>query len=392
MESKYKILTLGLIISLAINVFVLYNFNNDSNLLRNFEMNSMEKTKFESIIIPDIYQKETRLFGFEENVQQKADFLPWKNELLKKFQEHQNIPNFNDIELSDVLLIKEEKLENYKITKFSTNAQDNDKIIFYELIPENKNKMSVCESKNCFPTILIIPGSGNQGAKDVINVQGKLSSYYYHKGIGEELVKLGYLVFVIENRGWGERAESVQMNCEEPDIFCSGNRLHKHLMNLGYDQFSLQTIDTIQVLKHIQSLEYVNNEKIAIAGLSLGGPVAASVSSLAPNVHSTIAASGIISQQMTGGGSNPGALRFYDQPDIVASLAPNPLYLSWGINEKSEFGHEAEKLYSANLIKKAYELLGAEEKIEIIIHDDNFNQGHTFEKNSLIKFLENTIG
>ena len=29
MESKYKILTLGLIISLAINVFVLYDFNND---------------------------------------------------------------------------------------------------------------------------------------------------------------------------------------------------------------------------------------------------------------------------------------------------------------------------------------------------------------------------
>tara|TARA_Y100000996_G_scaffold368675_1_gene315197 strand:+ start:1268 stop:2446 length:1179 start_codon:yes stop_codon:yes gene_type:complete len=392
MKNKYKVLVGLLVISLAINVSILYNFNDDINLLEDFYINETREENFESIRIPDIYQKDVKLFGFEENVQVKNDFSPWKNELLQKFQEYQNIPNFDDIELSNVLLVKEERLENYKITKFSTNAQDNDKIIFYELIPENENKMDSCESRNCFPTVLIIPGSGNQGAKDVINAQGELSPYYYHKGIGEKLVKLGYVVFVIENRGWGERLTHTQMNCEDPDIFCSGNKLHKHLMNLGYDQFSLQVIDTIQVFKHIQSLEYVNTEKISVAGLSLGGPVAVSVSSLAPNVHSTIAASGIISQQMTGGGSNPGALKYYDQPDIVASLAPNPLYLSWGINEKSEFGHEAEKLYSASLIKKAYKLFDEEDNLEIIIHDDEFNQGHTFEINSLIKFLEDTIG
>ena len=66
--------------------------------------------------------------------------------------------------------------------------------------------------------------------------------------------------------------------------------------------------------------------------------------------------------------------------------------MSWGINEKSEFGHEAEKLYSASLIKKAYKLFDEEDNLEIIIHDDEFNQGHTFEINSLIKFLEDTIG
>ena len=392
MENKYKVLVVVLIISLIANLCIIYNFNNDENLLENFNMNEMDENNFESIEIPDIYKKNIKLFGFEENVQGKDDFLVWKNELLKKFQEHQNIPNFNNIVLSKTVIEKEERLENYKITKFSTNAQDNDKIIFYELIPENKNKINSCETKNCFPTVLIIPGSGNQGAKDVINENGEFSSYYYHKGIGEKLVKLGYVVFVIENRGWGERLANSQMNCEDPDIFCSGNKLHKHLMNLGYNQFSLQVIDTIQVLKHIQNLEYVNNEKISVAGLSLGGPVAVSVSSLTPNVHSTIAASGIISQQMTGGGLNPGALKYYDQPDIVASLAPNPLYLSWGINEESEFGHEAEKLYSASLVKKAYKLFNEEDNIEIIIHNDEFNQGHTFEINSLIKFLEDTIG
>ena len=44
----------------------------------------------------------------------------------------------------------------------------------------------------------------------MINEQGNLSSYYYHNGVGEELVKLGYVVIVIENRGWGERIKNVE--------------------------------------------------------------------------------------------------------------------------------------------------------------------------------------
>ena len=391
MKAKYKIIILILVISLSINAIILYTLN-EKNLLTNFGNKiSYEMENFEYIEIPEIYNKNS-LFDFESNVLEKDDFVPWKNSLLKKFQEYQNIPDFKDIGILLPELVKEKEFDEYKLKKFSAISMDNDKIFFYELFPNNKSKINDCKNITCYPTILIIPGSGNQGAKDVINEQSNLSSYYYHNGVGEELVKLGYVVIVIENRGWGERIKNVEMNCQEPDIFCSGNKLHKHLLNLGYNQFSLQVIDTIQLLKYIQDLEYVQNEKIAIAGLSLGGPVAAVVSSLSPDVGTTVIASGIISQHMTGGGLNPGALEFYDLPDIVATLAPNPLYLSWGINERSEFGHEAESLYSANLIKKAYHLFDAEQNIEIIVHDEELNQGHTFDLNSLIKFLEKTMG
>jgi len=66
--------------------------------------------------------------------------------------------------------------------------------------------------------------------------------------------------------------------------------------------------DSIHIIDLTQTLELtnvalekiyntiVNNEKIAIAGLSLGGPVSIAVSNLAPDVSSTIAASGVISQ------------------------------------------------------------------------------------------------
>ena len=391
MKAKYKIIILILVLSLSINAIILYTLN-EKNLLTNFGNKiSYEMENFEYIEIPEIYNKNS-LFDFESNVIEKDDFVPWKNSLLKKFQEYQNIPDFKDIGNLLPELVKEKEFDEYKLKKFSAMSMDNDEIIFYELFPNNKSKTNDCKNISCYPAILIIPGSGNQGVKDVINEQGNLSSYYYHNGVGEELVKLGYVVIVIENRGWGERIKNIEMNCQEPDIFCSGNKLHKHLLNLGHDQLSLQIIDTMQLLKYVQDLEYIQNEKIAIAGLSLGGPVASAVSSLSPDVNTTIIASGIASQHKTGVGLNPGALKFYDQPDIVATLAPKPLYLSWGINERSEFGHEAESLYSANLIKKAYHLFDAEQNIEIIVHDEELNQGHTFELNSLIKFLEKMMG
>ena len=139
--------------------------------------------------------------------------------------------------------------------------------------------------------------------------------------------------------------------------------------------------------------DYINNEKIAIAGLSLGGPVSIAVSNLAPNVSSTIAASGVISQYKTAGsGITPGMLKYFDQPDQTASLSPKPLYLSWGLNEKAGFGYEANNQYSAKIINNSYKVLDAEEKLVIVIHDEEFNYGHTFELTSIIDFLDNTIG
>ena len=85
-------------------------------------------------------------------------------------------------------------------------------------------------------------------------------------------------------------------------------------------------------------------------------------------------------------------LEYFDQPDLAAALSPKPLYLSWGLNENVEFGYEANNQYSAKLISNSYKLFDSEEKLTIIIHDEQINHGHTFEITSLIDFINNTIG
>ena len=394
MRSRFKFLIVVLIISISINALIGYYYSDKYTPTQLFDkFIGSQTTNFEPIQIPEIYERQVLMLSFEKNVSSKQDFTPWKTELIKKFQNIFEIPNYDDIILTPVEKISGDEYDEYLLNKYSTSAQDGDKIIFYELKPKNDTKITSCEDKSCYSTVLIIPGSGNQGALDVINQPSQYSSYYYHKGIGEKLVKSGYVVFVIENRGWGERGLDVKMNCEQPDIYCSGNELHRHLFNLGYNQYSLQVIDTMQLLKHIHNLDYVNNEKIAIAGLSLGGPVSVAVSNISPNVSSTVAASGVTSKYQTGGsGVTPGMLKYFDHPDLAAALSPKPLYLSWGLNEKVEFGYEANNQYSAKIINNSYKLLDAEEKLVIIIHDEQFNSGHTFEITSLIDFVDNTIG
>ena len=394
MRSSFKFLIAVLIISISINAFIGYYYSDKYTPTQLFDkFIGSQTTNFEPIQIPEIYENQVLLLSFEKNVSSKHDFIPWKAELIKKFQNIFEIPNYDDIILMPVEKISGDEQNEYLLNKYSTSAQDNDKIIFYELKPKNDTKLTFCEGKPCYSTVLIIPGSGNQGALDVINQPSQYSPYYYHQGIAEKLVKLGYVVFVIENRGWGERVLDIKMNCEQPDVYCSGNKLHKHLLNLGYNQHSLQIIDTMQLLKHIHNLDYVNNEKITIAGLSLGGPVSIAVSNISPNVASTVAASGIISQYKTGGsGITPGMLEYFDQPDLAAALSPKPLYLSWGLNENVEFGYEANNQYSAKLISNSYKLFDSEEKLTIIIHDEQINHGHTFEITSLIDFINNTIG
>ena len=86
MKNKYKVLVGLLVISLAINVSILYNFNDDINLLEDFYINETREENFESIRIPDIYQKDVKLFGFEENVQVKMIFHHGKMNFYKNFK------------------------------------------------------------------------------------------------------------------------------------------------------------------------------------------------------------------------------------------------------------------------------------------------------------------
>lgn len=335
-------------------------------------------------MLPQIYTKDKLTLSFDKHVQTKADFEIWKNKVLSNLKQRMNIPSYNEIQLKPAIQIYFESTDNYQITKYSMNAADGDQIIFYELLPK-----TVIDK---IPAVIIIPGSGNQGALDVINKPSELSNYYYHNAIAEHIVREGYAVYVIENRGWGERAIDVGSLCKGKDVYCSGKFFAKQLSSLGYNLGNLQVMDTTQLLKHIQNLEYIDSKNIAVVGVSLGGGITLLVTALNEEVKSAIMASAITDVYHSWTFDADGMLLYYDVPDITSTIAPRPIYLSWGSQEILPwFSFEAETLYSANKIKNAYLLFDAEENMTVVVHDDSYNFGHTFDVPSILDFLNNTL-
>ena len=390
LRSLIKYIIIGvLILSVSTNVLIFsyylqqYSISTFYKIVIN-KLFAENEESYRAPIMPQIYTKDKLTLSFDKNVQTKSDFEVWKNKVLSNLNQGMNIPSYNEIQLKPVRQLGFEDTDNYQITKYSMDAVDDDQIIFYELLPK-----TVVDK---IPAVIIIPGSGNQGALDVINKPSELSDYYYHRGIAKHIVREGYAVYVIENRGWGERAIDAGSLCKGVDINCSGKFFAQHLSSLGYNLGYLQVMDTTQLLKHIRNLEYIDSENIAITGLSLGGAITMLTSALNQEVKSVIMASSITDVYHSWTYDADGMLKYYDIPDIVSTIAPRPIYLSWGSQEPLPwFSFEAKTLYSVNKIKNAYFLFDAEENMTVVVHGDSYNSGHTFDIPSILDFLNKTI-
>ena len=382
--SEFIFLIIIAVVSISINIAIFSLYFRKRGLRESYErVTKTNKTEdYKKFEIPALYKKDSLQLSFDKHVKQKGDFNKWKQTVISKFQEIHKIPTLSSIRLFPTEKIFTKKRENYVVTKYSAKAHDGDLIFFYELLPH--------KIKENNPTLFIVPGSGNQGARDVIDMPSEFSKYYYQQGIGDKIANEGYIVYVIENRGWGERTIDAGTLCKESDVFGSGEVLERQIKNLGFDLINLQIIDTLQIFKFIESVNHVNSDNMFIMGITHGGKIALRSSLLLPKLKGVMIASSLFSTEhfgTVGNGYTHGILKYFDNPDLAATISPKPLYLSWGLNENSPHGLEARTLYSANLIKKSYSLFGLEKNLTTITHNQTINYGHTVDELSILNFL-----
>jgi len=343
-----------------------------------------EIDEYKPAVLPDIYTKNIMPLSFDKNVEKIEDFDTWKEKILQKFREVNQVPPLDEIKVNPVKKIESFEKNNLLITKYTTEAFDGDTIIFYEILPNNDSSK--------YPAILFIPGTGNQGARDLLDLPSEFSEFYYERGIALDVAKQNFAVFVIENRGWGERRIDAGSECGINDYlpYCSGFLLRTHLGNIGYSLTGLQIVDTLQLVKHIQTLDHIDSKNIATVGLSHGGGLSLSVGVLNPDIKSIVVVNTIITVNKTWPSAVRGTnqiLKYFDAPDLAATMSPRLMYLSWGLKDVKSLGFEANTQTAANYIKKAYQLFDAEDNLTIVIH----NYGHQYDVPSVIEFLNKTL-
>ncbi len=321
-------------------------------------------------------------YSFEKNVETLEDFAVWKEGgILESYAARPTVHDMNHFEPTEQIL---EDTDDHVLKKLTIPAFfDPDTVIFYELLPKGKATHDA---------VFIIPGSGHQGARDVLGLPSDYSSRYYHGDIARHLVLEGYAVYTIELRGYGERQVDPGSACDNQRPFiCSANILENKLSAYGISIDDMRLDEISQVLSWIESKKHI--EKIAVAGLSGGAKLATNTAIINHDViDAAILASGIGSTLYSPLnyeiGETAELLKCCDSNDMIATIAPTPMYVSFGLQESTFFRWEAETRHTADFLQGVYDLHQKSDNFYFIAHDGT----HKYDVDSVIEFLESHMG
>jgi dienelactone hydrolase len=242
----------------------------------------------------------------------------------------------------------------------------------YLLVPKNIPK------GQRVPGLLCLHGHSHWGKDSVSGIddtperraQIEQKGYNY----GQKFAEQGYVVLAPDMRGFGERRPGYPGPRTD---HCTRNYLCATLM--GTTVVALNLCDLEAALDVLQSLEYVDGERLGCAGLSFGGRMTMMISAMDERIKIAVA-SGCMSlyqeryQALKRCGAQliPGLLRYGDTPEIFSLIAPRPLVIEWGLKDRLAPHDWAERGLAR--IRRAYEAGGVPERLVL----DRFDGGHLF--------------
>ena len=379
--------TVTLLLSIAAITY--YAFDRDSSYIfgRIIDATLSEPARLDSIVfLPEYYydDRDILVHTYAKHVNTIEDFDAWKKgpvleELRKRPTIHQVPHNYT--------MVSSEPREGYTMSRFTMKTFYPDDIIFYKLTP-------TAGTPDKSSSVLVIPGSGHQGVRDLLGEPSALSKYYYQDEMAKRLVLEGYDVYTIELHGYGEREFDVGSACDNASslerlTFCSAKKLNGSLVPYGIKLATIQTDEITQVLAHMVYDDGATD--IAVVGLSLGAAHAVRQAIINSDVVDVaVVASGV--RSLANGpisyDGTLGKLLCCDSIDAVATLAPKPIYVSFGRNEGGITGWEASTNYTGNFLKSVYEMHGAADNFYYYVHDGI----HEYHTESVIEFIGMHIG
>jgi dienelactone hydrolase len=226
------------------------------------------------------------------------------------------------------------------------------------------------------PAVLCLHGHG-QG-KEMVVTKGNPQDY------GVRYVERGYVVLAPDHIGFGERAEEAGGDATK------GYRLvWLKLQLLGLTVMGLRLWDLLRALDLLQSLPEVIPERLGCCGLSLGGELTLYLAALDERVRVAVISGFLNTFRQTfyavehcNCGYIPGILKYAEMGDIAALIAPRPLLVETGKRDAGFPTSGALEAYAT--ARRAYELLGATECIDIEI----FDGGHAFSGRKALPWMD----
>ena len=287
-------------------------------------------------------------------------FAEWQERVRSKLGELLCLPE--DVpEQPEPVRLWEEDRKGYRIEKWEAYPEPGSVVPFLVLIPEG------ADESNPTRTVMCIPGSAS--SKELLAREPELrpeqspNRHPIANQMALQYVKAGFAAVVAENPGTAELDE-MPINGGNPNT--GRDKLCGELLMLGRNYVGLSVFQKLHVLEWMKAQAWVDENRIALSGHSLGTEPAMCMALLDTDIgalvfndflsHNRLRYTVMTKPEETWRHNNPlwhvipGLVAWFEFSDLLGSLAPRPLIIC-----------EGGAIEHLEAVTRAYEIAGARE-------------------------------
>jgi len=316
------------------------------------------------------------------------ELAEWQAESRELFKEILGFDTFEPCE-NRLFEISTEECEGYTRIKYVLQTEEKVYVPFFALIPSD---IKPGEKR---PAVICPQGHFKRAKESVAAVRHEkdvnIDIEEFRLNYGEDFVKMGYIAYCPDARGFGERAEKAGQG--EGKWQCTCPQLNRMSIPLGRCAIGMSTWDLVKLCDYIQSRPDCDPNRIGCAGLSGGGLQTLYLAAVDSRI-SCACTSGYFYGAMEAlleMNENcdcnyvPNLWKHFDMCDIVSLIAPRPLIIETGekdsLNGKSGMGNV---LSQFDITKRTYEIAGQVDKLA----HTSFDGGHRWDGSAVYPFFE----
>jgi len=233
-------------------------------------------------------------------------------------------------------------LDGYRIVKLTFQSRPGLRVTANLFIPDGPGP---------FPAVLNVHGHFSQG---------KIASLVAARG--HLLAQEGFVVLSVDAIGAGERGTV-------PGEFEYHGHVGAALLSVGETLLGAQILDNMRAIDLLQSLDFVDGNRIGVTGASGGGNQTMWIAALDPRIKAAVpvVSVGTFESYVTNGNcwceTLPDGLRIAEEWGVLGLIAPNPLLILTAQREQLPAFLPKEMLRTYAATRRIYALYGAEERI-----------------------------
>lgn len=300
------------------------------------------------------------------------EFAAWQVRVRDKLEELMNFPQVPPQPAPKKLWTEDR--DGYRLEKWEAYPEPGSVVPYLMLIPDSVTH------EHPGPAVMCFSGSndtkenlaGEPALHPSFEPNGRTHDGWRHAVRNQQALqfaKAGFVAVAVDHPGNGELSDLAKYRQMSED---DRNTLSRYLMDAGRSYLGLSVFQKRQILQWLRSQPFVDADRIALSGHSLGTEPLLIMAVLDPRIQAMVWNDFLcpnmertkVSTRPDGQGIRPGAnglwhcvpglLEWFDYPDLVASFAPRPVIVT-----------EGGPTHSLNLVRKAYEITGTPENISI---------------------------